>query len=326
MKKICANCKKEFETNRSNKIFCCTECYKKYNRTQYHQDIKFTKEPNIKCDFCGVSFYKVPSAIHDLNFCCRQHQNTYLSRKKNEINHTANTICNNCNKEIHKKPSHIGKLNFCNEKCRKEYINNNHRSTLKCEQCGKEFTRNNYHVENNNARFCSKECMDKWQRRDYLYTHCFNCGKEIEVDKTRQMYHKTDMYFCSNKCANEILLDKEHNPNYKGITDITHTLRYYYEQNQRGLIFKRDNKTCQICNNSAEEVHHKYPLYKIIEDYIQNHQEYDVNKLEDRELIIHNIINDKSNIFNDFSNLTCVCKKCHDEIFHSSGWKKEFDK
>lgn len=326
MKKICKNCEKEFESNNKNKKFCSKDCYKQYNKTKYHQDIKFTKIPNTKCDFCGIEFYKTPSAIHKLNFCCRKHQNTYLSKRKNEINNIPNVVCNNCGKKFHKKPFHIGKLNFCDLNCKKEYFNENNRVTKKCEYCNQPYTINKYHSENYNSRFCSKECMDNWQRRYYLYTYCFNCGKDIVVDKTRQSYHKTDMYFCSNKCANEILLNKNHNPNYKGITDITHALRYYYEKNQRGLIFKRDNKKCQICGKTAEEVHHKYPLYKIIEDYINCHPEYDINKLTDRERIIVNIINDENNFFNDLTNLMCVCKKCHDEVFHKSGWRKTFDK
>ena len=27
------------------------------------------------------------------------------------------------------------------------------------------------------------------------------------------------------------------------------------------------------------------------------------------------------NKFNDLSNLVCVCKKCHYEVFHSKGWR-----
>lgn len=324
MKKKCLYCNNEFETNSKIKKFCTKECYKDYNKKQYHQDIKFTKTPNTKCNFCGVEFYKIPSAIRELNFCCRQHQNTYLARRNNEKNNIPNTTCDNCNKKFHKKPSHISKLNFCDDTCKKEYLHKNHRSALTCEQCDREFTRNKYHAENNNARFCSKECMDDWQRRYYLYTHCFNCQKPISVDKTRQLYNKTDMYFCSNKCANEVLLNKENNPNYKGVSDIKSILRHYYEQNQRWLIFKRDDKKCQVCYGEGEEVHHKYPLYKIIDDYIKNNPQYNIDLTQDREQIAFDIINDKDNVFNQMDNLICVCKKCHDSVFHPSGWRKEF--
>jgi len=166
--------------------------------------------------------------------------------------------------------------------------------------------------------------MDTWQRRYYLYIKCSCCGTDIFVDKTKQSVNKTGMYFCSISCANKILLDKDHNPNYKGISDIASAIRHYYEKNQRGLIFKRDNKTCLVCNGKAEEVHHIYPLFKIIEDFIECHPNYNIKIEEDRINIINDIINDKTNIFNDFDNMMCVCKSCHDKVYHSGNWKDNF--
>ena len=279
----------------------------------------------VRCDFCDKEFTKTPSKIRNTNFCCRKCQNTYQARKNASKVNQPNIACDNCGVKFHKKPSNKSKLNFCNLKCKQEHFKNNHRILKICEGCNNEYSVIKTHAENYNSRFCSKECYDKWQRRSFLYTKCYTCGKDISIRKSRQDYNITGMYFCSNKCANETLLSKEFNPNYKGTSDIMSTLRHYYAVNQRGLIFKKYNKKCSCCGENAEEVHHLYPLYKIIEDYIITHIEYNIEIEEDRLTIINNIIDDKDNKFNDLDNLIAVCKNCHDSIYHNSGWKQEFD-
>lgn len=49
MIKICLNCKKEFQANKSNAKFCSKKCFGEYNR-------KHAKYTYVKCDFCGKEF------------------------------------------------------------------------------------------------------------------------------------------------------------------------------------------------------------------------------------------------------------------------------
>ena len=51
------------------------------------------------------------------------------------------------------------------------------------------------------------------------------------------------------------------------------------------------------------------------------YNDLDYSKEEDRREFVERVISDTTNKFNDLSNLVCVCKKCHYEVFHSKGWR-----
>ena len=104
--------------------------------------------------------------------------------------------------------------------------------------------------------FCSVECHDKFQRRFQIKTLCINCLKDITIKRSQYENSKTKMFFCSNECANAVLLSKLFNPNFKGIGDITAKLRHYYETEQRSNIFFRDGYRCQICGAHADRLYH----------------------------------------------------------------------
>lgn len=274
----------------------------------------------VICNNCGKLITKPKSAIHKTNFCNKVCHDEYQRNHSKKAPN--NCVCDYCGKEFHKKPCSIKTTNFCSKDCFTSYRDEH--TTVReytCEMCGNTYKASDYHVTHYNSRFCSKQCMDKWQRRYYITTKCSCCGKEIHVDKTRQLYSKTNMFFCSNKCANKVLLSPEYNPNYRGISDISDSLRHYYEMNQRGLIFKKYNKSCCICGNPGEQVHHLYPFYKIIEELMIKYSDLDYSKEEDRREFVERVILDTTNKFNDLSNLVCVCKKCHYEVFHSKGWR-----
>ena len=63
VKKLCKNCGKEFITNKSQKVFCCYECYHTYNINRYTK--KEMRE--IICKTCGKQF----STNHQYKkYCC----------------------------------------------------------------------------------------------------------------------------------------------------------------------------------------------------------------------------------------------------------------
>lgn len=325
MLKICPFCKKSFETNRKRKIYCSPECQKN-NNSKYYQKVRFINKPNCVCEYCGVEFFKHGSVESKHSFCSRLCQNRFQARAAAELASVANCICDNCGVEYKNKKSKIERdeLHFCCNECRFEYIAKNLTVSLSCVFCGKEFKTTKYRFENCNSRFCSVECFNSWQRRFYLKTTCSFCGKDIYVDKTRQIYNKTGMFFCSNECANKVLLYGENNPNYKGISDITKTLRAHYMSYQRGKIFAKYDKRCAHCGGLAEEVHHIYPVFMIVNDAISQ-CDLDLSVLENRLVLCNQVISDESNIFNSEDNLIAVCKKCHNEIYHFKGWLSTYD-
>lgn len=75
----------------------------------------------------------------------------------------------------------------------------------------------------------------------------------------------------------------------------------------------------------TEKIKNIYPLYKIICDEVANNILYNLNIPDERVAFCNSIIANIYNVFNSCDNLIAVCDKCHDSIYHSSGWKKQYD-
>lgn len=316
----CAYCGKEYSTNNYNKRaknhFCSLECRKKYQVEIKPMRGVSWKVNNCKCDYCGKEFHKVPSAIKEHNFCSRKCQNTFLAHLvRDRAQQDLNCTCLHCGKKFHRKPSHKGEVQFCNIKCKQAYeakIRKEKEREEICPVCGKKFIAG---IER--ETFCSVNCQIAWQRRFYKKVKCSYCGKEITLDKTRQQYSKSGLFFCSNACIGKYYRGNK-SPVYKGTRSVLGVLRSYYERHQKNLSFARYNKTCQVCGSVADNIHHIHPLHKIVDDYFKIHSinETDTSK---RYLIAYKIIQEYP-IFSDEDNLIALCTKCHKE-HHRKGAK-----
>ena len=319
MEKTCPVCNAVFTPKRSYQTYCSKSCYHSNNKG-YVTKVKFVREPNVACEHCGAMFYKPVSYRSKHSYCSRLCQNTAQAQRKSELT-VQNCVCDLCGKAFHKKQSHIrvGGLNFCTATCKFEYAENS-RVTVSCAQCGVEFRVIKSRAEKSKLLFCTKVCADEYQRRFYLKTHCATCGKSIAVDKTRQSANVRGEFFCSTKCANKVLHVGERNVNYKGVADITASLRHHFATTQRGIAFARFNKTCVECGELATEIHHIYPFHKIVNDEIEKNTAFDLETSEGRLLFCEHIKADNSSMLNDENNLIAVCSHCHDTIYHKRGW------
>lgn len=97
------------------------------------------------------------------------------------------------------------------------------------------------------------------------------------------------------------------------------SLRRYSMEVQVPLVFKRDNYQCSCCHKSFPDVylnaHHKIPFSGIINKIISEHNELDINKIEDRLKIFDLIINDKT--FNNLDNIITLCLDCHKQVHYN---------
>ena len=270
----CAYCGKVYSTKNYNKKaknhFCSKDCSIKYRKEiKPFRGTKWT-EHNCTCDYCGKKFHKVPSAIKELNFCSRKCQNTFLAhRVRDKVQNDLNCTCAFCGKKFHRKQSHVGSIQFCGIECKKAYetkIRESKEHIEVCPVCGKEFI-----AGIKRDIFCSLKCQIEWQRRYYKKVKCSYCGKEIEIDKTRQEQSKSGLFFCSKACIGKYYRGDK-SPVYKGTSSILDILRRYYERYQKGKAFAKYEKKCQVCGKEAENIHHIYPLHKIVEDYFQEHK------------------------------------------------------
>lgn len=81
-----------------------------------------------------------------------------------------------------------------------------------CEVCSKDFWRRPHQERNGGGRFCSKACMDKWQKRTRVEQTCPQCGKTWMLKVSQKYYGVT---YCSRACEARSRmkrpLDREHN-------------------------------------------------------------------------------------------------------------------
>lgn len=89
---------------------------------------------------------------------------------------------------------------YCSSDCTAK---ENHKVTLRCACCGKEFERHKGNVKNTNKAFCSKECLDKYRETLHEDRICKHCGKKFSVISSTIRSSNASGNFCSRKCYNE---------------------------------------------------------------------------------------------------------------------------
>jgi hypothetical protein len=81
-----------------------------------------------------------------------------------------------------------------------------------CEVCGEQFWKRPHQDRNGGGRFCSKDCMDRWQRSSRVEQTCPQCGKPWLLKPSQK--HRGVRY-CSRTCESRSRmkrpLDREHN-------------------------------------------------------------------------------------------------------------------
>jgi hypothetical protein len=153
-------------------------------------------------------------------------------------NQNKSTLCGSC--------SHIGKKRkpFTNE--HKANMSKNHAHllgkdapnwqgglvTLTCKQCGEEYK--NKRSLQNISKFCSKQCVSKWQSinqqgencpawKDKIILRCQYCNEKYEVIPSQK-----DSKFCSIKCK-----DKQHSKNMSGENNPSYGKHHTLEHRKR---------------------------------------------------------------------------------------------
>jgi len=134
--------------------------------------------------------------------------------------------CKHCGELISKKrgKEYDTKI-FCNQKCHHEYYRL--KNTKICEICGKK-----YISYQKNSKYCSQDCANLRRSLENEYIPCDNCGKLVEVRKSRKRDRKN--FFCNSKCH-----------------------RQYEKENYTPRV-KKINKICKICGKQFEV----YPSYE----------------------------------------------------------------
>lgn len=324
----CAQCGKVFKSNEhydkkprhTNLRFCCRGHYFDYVKEHGSLFFENARDLNGVCENCGkrIHLTNTQKVKNKHSFCSRSCASQYNMKNKNrKFREDLNCTCTYCGKKFHRKKSAINKTNFCSKDCHTKYLKAQ-RVTFTCEMCGKVFDVPPSDAEH--TRFCSRKCADDYQRRFCLHTKCAYCGNPIRVKSNTQARNKTGNYFCSNRCVGKFF-SGENSPAYTGNSDVMKVLRIYFALHQRQQVFVRDKKICQVCGGRATVVHHKYPLFKIIQEFQKKHPDIDITK---NKYQVVSMIKEEFPVVTDLNNLMALCEKCHHE-FHKTGWQKEFE-
>ena len=167
---------------------------------------------------------------------------------------------------------------FCTKICLKKYNKQKNWKTVQCEQCKKNFEKQNSQIKKSNRNYCSKKC----------YNNSKFSGKNIPCSFCKSLIYRSkhrlelfNFHYCNHHCREKHLF-----PNKKQNIKLTNkktpncrnkALKYY------GLICQ--NKECLLKNNEI----------KILKCYLD----------------VDHIDSDRTN--NSIENLAVLCVFCHRE-------------
>ena len=143
-------------------------------------------------------------------------------------------------------------------------------STLECTVCGTKFSNKNHHARrNNDVILCCNECKRTWFKDNIKPPSRVGCsqvawskglilgGIDYECDMCKKITHfktfqfnHTKRHFCSQLCSAHFYFGDGTK------TSANKKIRLDKRFNEwRGLVFMRDNWTCQTCGIRGTELH-----------------------------------------------------------------------
>jgi len=135
----------------------------------------------------------------------------------------------------------------------------------------------------------------------------------IGCDKS-VIYKRLQWYKIEIRTPKEASKDKHsgaNNGNYKGgITPLANMIRHLLEYiNWRNQIFKRDNYTCQECEQIGGnlEAHHIKPFAELLQEFLKEYDQF--SPIEDKETLVRLAM--KWKLFWEVNNGKTLCEDCH---------------
>lgn len=324
IKAQCIYCGKDFDKERKEHVYCSKHCFYEHRKI-----VTKTKDlPKVKCKECGKLFEVPKYETKSRKFC--SHKCYHINKKKhaptgeNNIFWKGGLITKNCEvcgkgfkvkRYLHER----GQGRFCSMKCRGismkgkncgESNPNYNSKKIKCEICGKEFSRPISQLENRNHVCCSNECY--WELRSKVFVgknhsnwkervkiNCDGCGKEIEITQYEMNASKT--HFCNKDCFIKYYKGEMHHCWKGGLSINPYCEKFNKEFKNRVRTFFEHR--CVVCGKTMEE---------------------NGNRLLD----VHHVDYNKDACCNGNNRLFVIlCSSCHMKTnFNREYWKEYFIK
>ena len=229
MQYICEVCNMLFEAKPNKRRRFCSQKCKGIWLSQERKGKNKKPRITLTCTYCGRTFERKVSEIHNKNFCSKECHFAY--NKNINYKRRVSIKCVQCSKTFLVKPSRAEKRNprFCSRQCSYKWQSENLRGTHSphwarilcvCKTCGKEFTTTSSKIKNGRGVFCSFECRVKWQRTEGANNSQWKGGKSFEPYPAtfnmafKQKIRKRDNYICAicqekGNCVHHINYIKE---------------------------------------------------------------------------------------------------------------------
>ena len=266
IKKKCSYCGKKFQTYQSEikkggGKYCSRTCWKLDK-----------KGISTNCLECGKEFTPYKSTIKKGGgkYCSRSCYLKSLKTKKPHNFQNNNHVCLWCGRKFHVplNRERDGRGKYCSKKCLK--LAKDSTITRICKGCGKKFSFPKWQ----DKTCCSLSCNAKWKKiknkeKNYVQKQCLQCGKKIDVLKTRHAVERGK--FCSRECYSKWMSINqvgENSPGWKGgITPFYRSLRTLaIYRKWRTSVLERDQRQCVRCGkkNCLLQVDHIIPLITLL--------------------------------------------------------------
>ena len=136
---------------------------------------------------------------------------------------------------------------------------------VKCLICKKEFQVKPYVIKIGSGKFCSRQCLGKWNSenlrgknsynwKEKILSKCLMCEKELQLEPYKIKCGEGK--FCSRKCkgkwgSENKIFSGINNPNWKGgITPLALQIRHSREYREWTLaVFEQDDYRCRHCSD-----------------------------------------------------------------------------
>ncbi len=240
--KECIVCKKDFETNRKDKIYCSDFCKNRRNREPRIGNIEKV------CGWCGSNFMaKKPWAKWCSKLCASRGRNNGLSEKISYVSKTREYVlgeanCLNCATTFIKKNKDH---KFCRSECKTEFRNQfskiqtqNNLPTIVCNECGITCKP----VRKDGTTCGKRNCVDESRRKTKISNNAKACKKG---GHRYEQYRKTQ-----NRAQKAWKREKyDNDPKY----NLTIRIRSSLRNSLKGI--KKNAPTFDLLGYSVEELH-----------------------------------------------------------------------
>jgi len=199
---------------------CDQEFEKEYNQAErsekhyFSDDCRMPRE-SVECDWCGAEMERIPSNVHDRNFCDRFCHGDWLSENRTASDHHQYT----------------------------------ERESYECEWCGEEFER--LASRAGDRAFCNKDCAGEWRSENIFgknhpqYKEGYSDFRGANWSQIRRRVRKRDNHKCQNCGVKE--------ENYQHELDVHHKIPFHeFEDAEEANRPSNLISLCRHCHSNVE--------------------------------------------------------------------------